>query len=78
MEARTAPVGEELEREIERLLDRETFEPPAEFVERALLNDPKVYEEAAAEPEAWWARHAYDLDWLERWDTVLDESEAPF
>ncbi len=78
MEAGTAPVGEELEQEIERLLGQEKFEPPAEFAEKALLNDPKVYEEAAEDPQGWWAGHAEDLHWFEGWDTVLDDSEAPF
>ncbi len=79
MDAGTArPAGEELEREIARLLERETFDPPREFAERALLNDPQVYEEAAADPEAWWARHAEDLHWSEPWTSVLDDSEAPF
>ncbi len=68
----------DLEREIAELLDQETFEPPPEFAEQALLNDPKVYEEAAADPEAWWAGHADELHWFDKWDTVLDESEAPF
>ena len=73
-----APEGEELEREIAQMLERETFDPPKEFSERALLNDAAVYEEAAADPEAWWARQADDLDWSERWDTVLDDTDAPF
>jgi len=78
LEAGTAPVGEELEKEIERLLDQERFEPPAEFAQNALLNDPAVYQEAAKDPQRWWAGHAEDLHWFERWDTVLDDSEAPF
>jgi len=78
LEAGTAPLGEELEKEIERLLDQERFEPPAGFAENALLNDPKVYEQAARDPEGWWAGHAEDLHWFESWDTVLDDSEAPF
>jgi acetyl-CoA synthetase len=78
MEAGTAPAGEELEREIATLLERDAFDPPPGFAERALLNDPSVYEEAAADPEGWWAKHAEDLHWFERWSAVLDESEAPF
>ncbi len=78
MEAGGTPVGEELEREIERLLDQEAFEPPAEFAEQALLADPEVYERAARDPLGWWERCAEELDWVERWDQVLDESEAPF
>ncbi len=78
MEAGTAPSGEELEREIAELLERDTFEPPAGFAERALVSDESPYEEAEADPEGWWAKQAEALDWAERWDTVLDESEAPF
>ena len=37
-----------------------------------------MYEEAARDPEAWWAKQAESLDWFEPWDQVLDESEAPF
>ncbi len=29
-----------------------------EFREQALLNDPRIYEQAAADPEAWWAEQA--------------------
>ena len=32
--------------------------PPAQFREQALLNDPAVYERAAADPQAWWAEQA--------------------
>ena len=44
----------------------------------ALITDESVYEEAARDPEAWWAKQAEALDWFEPWDQVLDESEAPF
>ncbi|HEY7830123.1 MAG TPA: acetate--CoA ligase [Solirubrobacteraceae bacterium] len=70
--------GEELDHDLAELLEIERFEPPAEFRERALLNDPAVYEEAARDPRAWWAKQAAELDWFEPWDTVLDDSEAPF
>jgi hypothetical protein len=43
-----------LEHELERMLGVETFEPPAEFREKALWSDPAIYEEAAADPVAWW------------------------
>src|ERR687895_1004523 len=78
MEATTKPSSEQVEKEIGALLDQETFEPPAGFREKALIGDTSVYEEAARDPEAWWAKQAEALDWFERWDTVLDESEAPF
>jgi acetyl-CoA synthetase len=70
--------GEALDRELAGLLDVERFEPPAEFRERALLNDPAVYEQAAADPQAWWAAQAEELHWFRKWDTVLDDSDPPF
>ena len=56
----------------------ETFEPSAEFREQALLSDPAVYEEAARDPQAWWAGQAKQLHWFEPWETVLDDSNPPF
>jgi acetyl-CoA synthetase len=70
--------GEELDRELGRLLDVERFDPPAEFRAQALLSDPDVYAEAARDPQAWWAKQAQELHWFKRWDTVLDDSNPPF
>jgi acetyl-CoA synthetase len=78
MEASTRNASEQVESEIAELLDQELFEPTTEFAEKALISDESPYEEAARDPEAWWAKQADALDWFERWDTVLDESEAPF
>ncbi len=78
MEAGTAPTGQALEDELAGLLDQETFDPPAEFVEKALLSDPAIYEEAAKDPVGWWEKQAEDLHWFQKWDTALDESNPPF
>jgi acetyl-CoA synthetase len=78
MEASTRNASEQVEREIAELIDQEVFEPPQEFVASALISDDSVHAEAARDPEAWWAKQAETLDWFERWDTVLDESGAPF
>jgi acetyl-CoA synthetase len=68
-----------LEEELNALLEVERFEPPAEFRERALLSDPGVYEQAAADPEAWWMRQATELiEWVEEPTKGLDESNPPF
>jgi len=68
-----------LERELEELLGVEKFEPPAGFRERALWSDPKVYEEAAANPEAWWTAQAKELlDWAVEPSQGLDASNPPF
>ena len=68
-----------LERELEEMLKVEKFEPPAEFRERASWSDPKVYEEAAADPEGWWLRQAKEvLDWDVEPTRGLDDSDPPF
>ncbi len=69
---------EDLDRELAGLLDQERFPPPAGFREQALLNDPAVYEQAAADPEGWWASQAEKLHWFKPWDRVLDDTDPPF
>jgi acetyl-CoA synthetase len=68
-----------LERELSELLSVESFEPPPEFRAKALLGDPAIYEEAAADPEAWWMRQATELlDWAKEPSQGLDDSNPPF
>ena len=79
MEAGTdARTGEGLERELEGLLDIESFDPPEAFVEAAAISDDQIAAEAASDPVGYWEEKASDLDWFERWDTALDESDSPF
>ncbi len=73
-----ATEGGTLERELEAMLAIERFDPPEAFREKALLDDPAVYEQAAADPLGWWARQAESLDWFARWETVLDDANPPF
>src|ERR1700722_9542914 len=68
----------ELGQQLARLLEVETFPPPAEFRAHALLSDPAIYAEADADWQGWWARQAAELDWFRKWDTVLDDSNPPF
>src|ERR1035438_9803477 len=70
--------GEALDRELASLLNVETFDPPADFREHALLGDPAVYEQAARDPQAWWAAQAEGLDWFQKWTRVLDDDDPPF
>ncbi len=70
--------GSGLDSELARMLEVERFEPPRSFQENALLNDPAVYEQAARDPQAWWAKQAEELAWFKPWDQVLDDSNPPF
>jgi len=68
-----------LEERLSELLEVERFEPPGEFSSSALLNDPSIYEQAAADPEAWWMEQATQLlDWAQEPSEALDESNPPF
>ena len=67
-----------LEQELEELLDQETFPPPEDFVEHAVVNDPGIYEAADRDFEGFWAERAEALHWDRKWDQVLDWSNPPF
>ena len=78
MEASTKASGEQIERDLEELLEQDIFEPPPAFRDKALIADESAYEEAEGDFEGWWAKQAEALDWFEPWDTVLNDSDAPF
>src|SRR3954469_1027886 len=68
-----------LEHELDRMLEVERFPPPEGFRESANWSDPKVYEEAAADPVAWWtARSKELLDWDVEPTQGLNHSNPPF
>lgn len=57
----------------------EWYYPSEEIVQQANVPDYEaVYQEAVDDLEAFWAKRAEDLDWYEKWDKVLDDSNAPF
>ena len=58
---------------IEALLDEERlFPPPEECSQNANIADPDIYQRAAKDPEAYWAQAAESLEWIRKWDRVLD------
>ena len=54
------------------LQENRKFAPPREFTAGAWIRDPQIYEDAANDPEAFWAREAAELDWMKPWDQVLE------
>ena len=61
---------------IDALLDEQrTFVPPSEFRDRAVVKDSAIYDLAEADPEAFWAKAAGELDWFVNWERVLDWKE---
>ena len=58
---------------IDALLQEDRRFPPSEdFIKQANISDPKVYEDATADYEAFWANFAKELDWFKKWDQVLN------
>jgi acetyl-CoA synthetase len=71
--------AENLEQELEALLQVEKFPPPGDFREQALIKDWSVHEEAERDLEGFWARQADELlDWDEKPEQGLNDSDAPF
>ena len=62
--------------------EHRTFPPSSAFVDAAHISGDAayqaLYEKSIQAPEAFWAEAAEELHWFKKWDTVLDESNAPF
>lgn len=57
----------------------EWYYPSEEIVKNAFVQDyDSVYREAMADVEGFWAKRAETLDWYQKWEKVLDSSNAPF
>jgi len=58
------------------------FLPTAAFAQSAHISSmdayKKLYEKSIQDPEGFWSEAAEELHWFKKWDTVLDESDAPF
>jgi acetyl-CoA synthetase len=63
---------------LENLLREERrFPPPTQLAEQANV-DESAYETAAKDRLGFWESAAERLTWAQKWDSVLDWSEAPF
>ena len=67
---------------IESVLNESRLFPPSEeFIAQAHISGmeeyARLYAEAEADPESYWAKHAESLHWFKKWDTVL-EWNLPF
>ena len=68
----TEPRGPEIDALLNLLNEQRVLEPSADWRANALASDPSVYERAAADPEAFWAGFAAELEWARPWTQVLD------
>ena len=59
--------------EIDNLLSENRRFPPSDaFRKRALISSPDIYARAAADPEAFWAEQARQLEWITPFTKVLE------
>jgi acetyl-CoA synthetase len=59
--------------EIHALLqEHRAFTPSEQFRAQANVRDPKIYEDAARDPEGFWANFAQELEWSTPWSQVLE------
>jgi len=57
----------------------EVYFPSQQVIDQARLKDwDAVAEKALKDPQAFWAAEAEELDWFQKWDKVLDDSNKPF
>ena len=54
------------------LQENRKFPPSDEFRAAAQVTSPDIYDEAARDPEGYWAKMAGELQWIRPWDKVLD------
>ncbi|MFN2638331.1 MAG: acetyl-coenzyme A synthetase N-terminal domain-containing protein, partial [Gemmatimonadaceae bacterium] len=54
------------------LQENRKFEPPPEFARAANVSSTAIYEQAARDPEKFWANEARKLDWIKPWTKVLE------
>ena len=53
------------------LQENRKFAPSDEFRREANVSDPAIYDSAARNPEAYWAKQAESLHWFQKWNEVL-------
>jgi acetyl-CoA synthetase len=69
---------ENLEHELQSLIEQETFDPPEEFREHALVTDDSLHREADRDPAGFWLECARELAWSREPSESLDDSDPPF
>jgi acetyl-CoA synthetase len=60
-------------------MEGDVFFPAPEIVSQANVSEYEdLYQRSIEDPEMFWAERAEELEWYQKWDQVLDESQAPF
>jgi len=60
-------------------MEQEVYYPSPEVVEAAHVKEYEaLYRRSLEDPEGFWGERAEELEWFQKWDKVLDDSNAPF
>jgi acetyl-CoA synthetase len=55
------------------------YHPSSQVVAAANVKEyAALYQHSLEDPEGFWAERAEELEWFQKWDQVLDDSDAPF
>ncbi len=56
----------------------EPFQPSASFAKAARINDESLFKEVEKDRLAFWEKMAENLQWTDKWERVLDDSNPPY
>jgi acetyl-CoA synthetase len=57
----------------------EIYHPSQEIIDAAHVQEyENQYRRSLQDPAGFWGERAEELDWFQKWDTVLDDTNAPF
>lgn len=60
-------------------LEGEVFYPAQDVVAQANVQEYEaLYKRSIEDPQGFWAERAEELEWFQKWDKVLDDSNPPF
>ena len=60
-------------------MEGDVYYPSDEVIAQANLKDwDAIAASALKDPQAFWAKEAEELEWFQKWDKVLDDSNKPF
>src|SRR5215204_874523 len=63
----------------QKTMEGEVYYPSQDVVDQAILKDWEALTESARkDPAAFWEEEAEELEWFQKWDKVLDDSNKPF
>jgi acetyl-CoA synthetase len=54
------------------LSETRSFPPPEAFAAQARIHDAELQKTSLADPDAFWAKEAAELEWSKPWDTVME------